>query len=385
MALYDEIVRRLRRQKESPALPRGASVTTNLKGNSMTNVPQPLPVGKVWSEVVLVTPAHARHLRDTCHFERQRNLSKRNIDRLSSEMTAGRFISGTQIFLCVLPDRSMVLVNGNHTLESVIDSGLPQWLTLTYLIVTDLDHAARIYARFDIHKARTWADALRAIGVVSGRSAHWVSAANSGIGIALGGFRAGKERIEAKSRDVRAKIFLEYEEAIHLMTSAVADAPNTRLFRRGGVMSVALETFRYQATSAIEFWSVTAKDDGLRNGQPEKALLRYLQRITGASGGRDVQLNTARACALAWNAHFRGREISALKVNAFTDFRIAGTPWRNGRNPMAEEYLPMRRSPGGEGAQGTGEAQPRKPLTGTGLATSGNPVAMFMGVDDADD
>ena len=372
-------------QKESPARQRGACVSAQAKELNMNKVRDSLPIGKVWSEVTTVTPEQARHLRETCHFEWQRNLSAKHIHRLATEMAAGRFIRGTQIFLCVLPDRSMVIVNGNHTLEAVALCDIPQSLTLSYIAVSDFKEASRIYARFDIHKARTWADAMRACGVGEAKPAQWAAAANSALRFSLGGFGRQHAMLPAlHSRDIVLQMFSDYEPFVDLMMTAVASNPTTKLFRRGGVLSIALETFRYQATGAIKFWTATARDDGLRNDQPQKALLRFLQNITGKLHGTGAHRQAAIGSMLAWNAFYENRPLSVLNVGGTKHWRIAGTPWRNGRNPLIEEYL--EKGAGiNEAATAASAAAPHNSFTGTGIGTDGAPVAMFMGSDDAND
>jgi hypothetical protein len=94
-------------------------------------------VASIQAELVLVTPDEARLLRDTCNFARQRAIRIDNVNRLLSEAQRGVFVPGTPVFICVLPDGSMRIVNGNHTLEMVASLGHPVPLTLIYAKVKD--------------------------------------------------------------------------------------------------------------------------------------------------------------------------------------------------------------------------------------------------------
>ena len=51
----------------------------------------------IQSVVQIITPVYARHLRDTAHFDRQRNIRPANVARLAAEMVSGRFTVGTPI------------------------------------------------------------------------------------------------------------------------------------------------------------------------------------------------------------------------------------------------------------------------------------------------
>lgn len=279
------------------------------------------------SSIEIVTPATARHLRDTAHFDRQRNINERNVARLAAEMAAGRFTPGTQIYICVLPDGSELIVNGNHTLEAVDRAGVPQILTITRKAVPNADAAGRIYAVFDIQKLRTWRDSLRAAG--TGNDIPNAGQVLSAIGIIERGF--AQFSFGAESRIDRIEKMEEYRVAAQLMADATAGAPkhNLGLIRRAAIMAVALETFRYQPSLASEFWGRIAHDDGLTSKMPEKALLHWL-RNSRAAGGALSQREHCRAAALAWNAAFRGEQRHYLRPNSMVSFFILGTPWSHG-------------------------------------------------------
>lgn len=281
----------------------------------------------VESTVQIVTPEMARHWRTTAHFERQRKISDQNIKRLANEMTAGRFTPGTQIYICILPDGTLVLVNGNHTLEAIALSGIPQLLTVTTKHVSDQNEAGLIYAVFDIQRTRSWRDSLRAVG--TDENMPHASEVLSAIGIIEDGF--AHTRAEVISRIDRINKLEEYSEAANMFAECIFNTPREtkKLIKRVAIIAVALETFRYQPSFAMEFWSKVANDDGLVKGDPEKALLTWLRNSIGA-GGRSAQIEHSRAAASAWNAAFQGRQVVTVKPNAIKNFHLLGTPWSSG-------------------------------------------------------
>lgn len=298
-----------------------------MDSSNMLDLRQYLPPSAVRSVVVTITPEDARRLRDTAHFDRQRNISPSNVARLAAEMAKGQFTPGTQIYLCVLPDGSERIVNGNHTLEAVAACGVPQVLTVTRKWVKDEGEAGRIYAVFDIQKLRTWRDSLRATG--SGEEIPNASAVLSAIGIIENKF-AHSVKPNASRLD-RIGRLEEYRESAELFAAAVENAPRNSggLMKRAAVMAVALETLRYQPSLAFDFWRQAAHDDGLVNGQPEKAMLSWLRNQRGAGGG-SAQREHCRAVALAWNAAFRGATLSFVKPNQMGAFYLLGTPYARG-------------------------------------------------------
>ncbi len=279
------------------------------------------------STVELITPEAARWMRDNYHFERQRNINQRNVDRLAAEMKAGRFTPGTQIYICTLPDGSNVIVNGNHTLEGVAQSAVAQVLTITHKRVADLDEAGRIYAVFDIQKVRSWRDSLRATG--QGEDFPFAEKVLAALGVIE--LRFNTSQITATSRIQRINAMEDYRDAVEILSDALSggSTETRRLITRAAVFAVALETSRYQPSLAGEFWSKISRDDGLVKGTPEKALLGWLRNVR-SSTGYSIRRAHALAAASAWNAAFKGEGRDHLKPGAMSSFFLLGTPWSNG-------------------------------------------------------
>jgi len=222
----------------------------------------------------------------------------------------------------------MRIVNGNHTLEMVASLGHPVPLTLIYAKVKDEREIGRIYATFDLHKMRSWMDALRAQEKSEKGDVPLASHVLSALGFILGGFRSGGggiARSDVASRSVRLDLMEEYRGAAELLSTAMRGAPHTRRILRAAVFSVALATTRYQPSAGADFWGGMAHDDGLTSSDPRKALLHYIIKNTNPGG--TGQTETCRAAILAWNAAFRNESLSVCKPNAAKTFRIMGTPF----------------------------------------------------------
>lgn len=286
----------------------------------------------VTSTVELVTPEKARHLRDTAHFERQRTINQKNVQRLATEILAGRLTDGTQIYLCELPNGDLRIANGNHTLEAVYLAGKPQLLTMTTKKVKDLDEVGLIYAVFDIQKPRTWMDSAKAMGV--DQEMPNTQKILSAVRLIQSGFVVSSNR--ASVHETLENVHSYQEEAIRfdeLKKRSMSDSG--RLITRAGVLAIILETLRYQPSLAYEFWTDVAEDDGLGNGDPAKALLNWLRRQTGASGGGS-QREHILAAAQAWNDKFKDQERQIIRVSKTNSFYLLGTPHDRGYNPDAE-------------------------------------------------
>lgn len=291
-----------------------------------------MPLPAITSEVKLVSPELAKSIRAGCHFERQRKLSEANISRLAYEMSHGHFVQGTPIFFGVLPDKAMYLVNGNHTLEAIMSSTLPQLLTFIYHPCTDLEEVASLYATFDANKPRTWGDSLKAVGM--GEKLPYAPQVASAVRMILANFksvsgtakRQGVATIANSKSEVFAKLH-DFERPARLIHDALAGAPgsNQKLLLRVPVLAVLLEIARAQPSEAFNFIKDLAADDGLKLGDPRKTLLRFLTNNYTTQG--DDRFLMCRAVAQAWNAYYQERELQILRPGSMSNITLAGTRW----------------------------------------------------------
>ncbi|MBF0176473.1 MAG: hypothetical protein HQL63_06445 [Magnetococcales bacterium] len=291
----------------------------------------------VTSELTLVTPQHADAWLRTFAYEKQRNLSDQHIQRLAVEMARGRFIEGTTIHFAQV-GRQKFLINGNHTLHAVVKSGVTIPLTVLTTPVDDMKTVARLYARHDIHRRRDWSATIRASDLEINVPASFKNAASAALRIIMSGLDSPISRdVEiAHSRDLRLDAMDLYREHIEAYHTAIGGGvkQNQKVLMRAAVMAVGLETLKWQPNQGYDFWNGIAADDGLRRTDPRKTLLIYLTS-TPASGSNIM--DHIKAVALAWNAFVQGRQLSALKLTAFTQFQLAGTPYRKGavERPLA--------------------------------------------------
>lgn len=349
----------------TPSLPKPTE-KTSMKQDTMTtssdatwNPYSDDSLTKLKTEVAWVTPRRAAALRATCNFDRQRSVRPDHVRRLADEMKHGWFLAGTPIWICVLPDHSMLLINGNHTLEAVVESGVSLPLTIVYQKVNSVDEAAQSYACFDIQRTRTWQQAAHAAGIDEGlpEPAKVLAA----IGVIQANFSAVQGLLGVLSRTARFNLLEEYRNAALLIHGAIAGvgAPdrNQKMIRRAAVFAVALVTARYQPSAAEEFWGGVARDDGLRRNDPRKVLLRYMENnaVYGSHTRRDHSL----AAGIAWNAFYTRRTIDYVKPNQLITFELLGTPWTR-KGEAGPILAPAKRTPRVEtGAQinGNGASQ----------------------------
>lgn len=280
---------------------------------------------------VLITPELAARIANECYYEPQdhRGNSESHIDLLANEMKHGRFSGGTQIHFGRVGD-NYFLLDGNHRVRAVARSGKSVEFTLLVDEVPNKKALGPLYWRHDfIQRKRQMVLAAQVSGGINLTQAH-TAAALAAIGIIATGFTRGTANNSVlnimKSPDARLEAFRPWQRHAEQYFGAVSTAPKSfggRL-KRAGYVAVGMATFKYQPEKAAQFWGGVAADDGLRKGDPRKALIRHMTEVT-LRGGSAYSSEGFVAAALCWNAFYENRQLSVLKLGA-ANFYIAGTP-----------------------------------------------------------
>lgn len=292
-------------------------------------------VGQTLSEVQTLSPDDAINLIDASLFNRQRKIEQRRVDFLAKEILAGRFVPGTPIYFGQLPDGTLLLLNGQHTLWAIVASEKPMELTIIVRGVADEDEAGRLYAVFDIHRVRSFRDSYKAIDGDTPDSIR--TRCTAAMNMIMGGFTPRTKYIRPRPEIIAA--VEPFEDAIELLRQLLADGATseTRTFMlRVPMLAVVLITLREQPSTAIEFWGRFLKDDGLKKGAPQRALLAYLRNMSFGGGGTERMI-VCYAAMLAWNANWDQRELEIIKAGSVMQFHLKGTSMAKGPPPHEEE------------------------------------------------
>lgn len=330
--------------QETPSKGNGriASMARSKKEKKKTEEKQMKPVV---SKEELVTPAIADRWLKLGKFKHQRKMNDAHVEELVEEMLANEFEPGTTINIAeLLNSTAFLLTNGQHTLQAIVDSGKPQWLTIVRRHVKTLNEAGESYSRLDIQAIRRPAQRLRALNLpeIEKLSDQQCSSLISAIKLLLAEFehkpsatiagkRRGPPRAIFKSAKRWAEGIREYREPIKKYLSALdyaSDGNQKRRMMRSSVWAVALATLRYQPNKAWNYWASMAAEDGLRSNDPEKRTINWLRGNKGGSGG--VSVKQAKYFAYGWKAYFEERSIGSLRALEpdLAGVTIVGTPFK---------------------------------------------------------
>lgn len=226
------------------------------------------------------------------NYQRQRKLDERHVAFLANEMEQGRFMQGTKVHACTLPNRQQCLINGQHTVSAILKSGLPQLLTVQITRCKDEEEVAVCYAREDMNKIRTRRVVFNALDVEG------VVGCGKNEAVLMGG------AIELLVQKIGRQIQDRAMSSIELMDLIDKSSWRLKEFRKAkeggrlqmsnGIMALALATSS-AGTYNYDFWDGVAKDDGLRIGDPRKVFLSFLREKGSSVPQKPIKMTSAEA------------------------------------------------------------------------------------------
>lgn len=277
-----------------------------------------------------VTPDIAQQVLDKFNYQNQRPVLRLHVARLASLMESGAWLQGTQIAFAMMPDQTVHLINGQHRLHAVIQSGVTIEAQVLLVPVRDLDECHAAYYRFDtVQRARSTATIAGSSGIAERlgiRRMYVTQAITAGVLIKLGLCDTqGQLRDPILSTpDGQMAAIEPWWPYVKIYSDIKTDTyAIQRKMLNAGSMAVALVTLKYQPERALEFWTGVGADDGLSNRDPRKTLLKDWQArgaVKNLNAGMSVVAN-------AWNAFYRGHDLHHIKVIPDAPVVVRGTPF----------------------------------------------------------
>lgn len=287
------------------------------------------------SQTENVTPQKASDWLDRTYVN-QRNVNKRKCEFYAGEMAKGRWQPTNTIAFAILGD-DVHLVNGQHTLSAVLDSGTKLLQNpIVYYEVEKEEDIDNLYAHYDIGKPRSYSDSLRAFGVqeATGLPLHQINKLSSAIVYMESGFPHYGKKMDIAHIDLIALVYDWQEEWKQLLDiiSPCDQAIRGKILMKA-VASVALATLKYQETKAVSFWADVAQINKLGRNDPRLTLHKTLLLMAAKGSNNSFSYSPghfSRASAYAWNKYYNDAISALIKVNTLKTFdpiKINGTPY----------------------------------------------------------
>lgn len=291
-------------------------------------------------------------------YEGQRNVREWHARLLAELMRAGKYRRGSKVEFCEHEGR-LYCVDGQHSLNAIVISGIPQDMLLVVRRVSSYDEIGKVYGTFGRELPRSPADVFNGLGLVKQLAfrPEQLNSLNAALKLVEVGFRKlsvwNEVRLSRDAQYMADKIRDQWaaEARLFFDTTTLATSDLSRRLRNGSVVAVALATLDHRnpievQTKSLKFWEEVAKNDGLRRGSPAKALAEWL--MVKASSVAN-QLDKCRFIACAWNAFFDERALEVLRPVSpgMTGITIRGTTYKatvrrtGGGGVEEQEELPL--------------------------------------------
>lgn len=291
---------------------------------------------RISNKTLCITPERAESYLTDFKYERQRPINKGSVERYAVQMKAGTFDPGTQINIAAVGQK-MFLVNGQHRLAAVVQSGVPiEFAVTTHYCDNDME-VALLYGKLDTQKPRTTVDLIHATGLDTrldmGRTETRI--VGGAIKLLYCGLVDNHVKKASISQETVAGMMQDWATYIDMWDENLTDTPLNMRMRRSAMLAVGYATLRWSPDRewTKSFWRAVSVDDGLRVGNPRKTLSLWIRdNLSGGELGRKASDSyVLHAASCAWNAAVGGRELRQIHVpNEWAPITLAGVWPRKG-------------------------------------------------------
>jgi len=285
---------------------------------------------KTGTAMIFVTPEIAKDWLEYYAYEGQRPARPSWVRYLATEMSEGEFASGTPLWFAQCGARYF-LIDGQNRLLAVALSEVPAVFSVILSTVRTLGEVAALYTIIDHHGVRSIGDRHRALrtDVAAGLNRTQIAVMDRAVRLIYTGFDS-RARVPVRITAPWIKKWAPYAQAYF---RAIAGGEAARYMRKGPVVATGVLGFCWQPEKAEPFWHQVSHDDGVRVGDPRKALHRWIMDNPDPRGrgkeARSLQaLEIGLHLAQAWNAFLENDHLTTVSVkNLKSSLLLAGTPY----------------------------------------------------------
>lgn len=284
--------------------------------------------------LVEFTPSVASEYLANYSYEHQRKINLRHVSTLAEAMSSGEFDTNTIKIAEV--DGKKYLINGQHTLKAIVQSGVTLRLPVITQHVSDMDAVAKDYYHTDIGRKRTVFEAYSVMRLSEKLGMNPTELGQFGAAACLAMSGLNANLASAVTFDSRLEYMLDFKDEAKKYFAAVENsAIGHNAMARRDYMGIGLITFRYVPDRAFEFWHGVANNSingvGLNEGDPRRTFHYFIQssRIAGGAVRTGIRIeHTLRATSHVWNAFYSGSELKIVRFGSTkTPIKILGTPF----------------------------------------------------------
>ena len=293
-------------------------------------------LGKSTDGVVTVAPGIASRILDEMNFHGQRNRKPFRVSEHLARIRKGTWNSQYPITLLVMPEGAMWLVDGQHRMEAISQSGASIRVRINLMQAGNEHEARRIYAGFDRPEyIRSQHEMLEGLGAATetGLKKETVRCLFRALPVLLNNMEHARsnQANAAAARSVETRIDLlptwSTQAAIYESIVDTAEPALKQPLYGAGVMAVALYVLRHQQARAQDFWNGVVDAGALTKDDPRQRLMWDLlnRHLNAGSMRQGIQMT-----ALAWTRWCEGARMKMIRCTEGAPIVIWGTPLAKG-------------------------------------------------------
>lgn len=276
---------------------------------------------RIDAELTTITPEKAAELIKFNNLPHQRTLRQGRAAFLGERIKAGKFRTGEIALARVaghdgVPAGPWMIVNGQHQLTAVINTGLPIEVTFDRFECDSIAEIAELFRTFDNPvSSRTQPELVR---IEHGAlDLPWSARVSE---LAVTGLSAVYQDPGTPTPDKVGLLRDHLKEAGFVAEvlgrrGTAEEVNQSRHLRKGIVVAVMIQTFNLAPLEALGFWENVRDGEMMKGTNPAMLLRDYLMSIRSMWNGKIATTKMITAhCVSAWNNHRRGRSLKKLYV-----------------------------------------------------------------------
>lgn len=295
-------------------------------------------------EVTVVTSDMARQILEKNVYAGQRKLNKLHVKRQVQKMINRTWRENDIALATIRENKEPVLVNGQHQLNAIIESDIPQPMIIRHYRCGTKKGLAQLYAQFDNgdgDKPRSMQDIGRSIiegyGLTDDDGDRIADMAIARFASAFSITNDGKwSSGTALTKDEKYKILLRSENFSimkNIIHSIFKEQPRefTRSLDRSATIAAMIATWHVDPHDSYKFWTKVRDGSNLERNDPRKLLEIWVHAAKlvgiGRRGKNDHAVGVRElysTCIHGWNA-YRASDIEIKKFVKIKKFNVDET------------------------------------------------------------
>ena len=282
---------------------------------------------------MLVGPTLASHILEKCEYLNQRKIQEWHIDDWVYAINHNRFRNNEGSITFARLNGVLYLINGYHRLTAIVRTGREFSFNVRIEDVESFEKLHEEYGSIDtVDKPRSVKDIVGRDVIDNEITLNYLVAICEAATIIDSRFRnvaSAKRNREAINKQARAVSGIRWIPEARVLKSLLkgtkgkSTVGKNASFFHSWPLAISLVTLHYVPEQAREFLGRAMRNDGLRKGDPARALLEAWTR----PAVRWTRYEKGQLMQLAWNAAQKEQEVHILKIPKGAEFYLEDVPY----------------------------------------------------------